>query len=147
MSDTAIVAICSAVASVLISIFTIVFTYLTNRSNNKHNKQIKETEIFYESKVNAYQEFMSVFGMYRADASWSNFQSLGEKSSNALLYANSEVRQQLLIILQFIASSPANHMPVQEIDKAYMKIVPLISEDLDATYKSINTKKSQIKSK
>ena len=138
MSDSSIAIICSSVVSVISVCVPLIATLISN----KHSKIMKELELNYENKVNAYKEFFCEYGKFVSVDSYANLQSLGESVSKALMFANAQVREKLLIILEYCANANTSYaIDIKNIKTAYMEVAPLISEDLSNSYNSFNNKK------
>ncbi len=138
MSDSSIAIICSSVVSIISVCIPLITLFLTN----KHSKNMKEFEITYENKLKAYQEFFSEFGKFISVASYSNLQLLGEKVSNALIFATPQIREKLFIILQFCESTNTTRaIELEIIEKAFLDVTPLIANDLANSKLSFNGKK------
>ena len=144
MSESSIAIICSSV----VSIISVCIPLFTAFINNEHTKKMKELELYQENKINAYKEFFSEFGKLRSVPSYANLQALGEKVSKAILFSTPEIREKLQVILEYCANVESKlAIQVKEIDKAYIAVVPLISEDLNKTIKFSNNTHKLSKSK
>lgn len=128
MSESYIVAI----ASSLTAIFAILAPVIVAIINNKHTKKLKEIELIYEAKINAYKEFLSTYGKYRALENYINLGNLGEATSKAMLYANSEIRNRLQVILDFASKKDSQKpLPISILEEAYNALIPLIYEEIN----------------
>ena len=138
MSDSSIAIICTS----FVSVISVCVPLLATLISNKHSKEMKELELKYENKVNAYKEFFCEYGKFISVSSYLNLQSLGEAVSKALMFANEQIRAKLLIILQYCAKAETiSEINRSYIETAYIEVVPLIAEDLANTYNVFNGKK------
>lgn len=138
MSESSIAIICSSIVSV-ISLFVPLLTLILS---NRHSKKLKEFELNYENKLSAYKEFFSEYGKFVAVSSYPNLQELGEKVANAILFANPQIREKLLVILQFCESTDTSKaLKFEVIQKAFMEVTVLIAEDLANSKLSFSGKK------
>ena len=145
MSDSSIAILCSSVVSVISVLVPLLITCI----NNHHIKKMKKIELEYENKINAYKDFFSEFGKYMANNNIGTLQSLGEKTSKAIMFSPKPIQKQFLLILTYCkhGGSGNNVINSENLNKAYINLVTLIAKDLKINKPSkrnrlINLKKS-----
>ena len=133
-----IVSIISITSATLITLANIIIPLIKFIFDTKKMRQQKELELFYENKVNFYKEFCTKFGIINTHAYEDNIQAFSESVSNALLFANEEVKLKLLEITSILGNYFVDKINSLNLLKTmYPEIINLIANDLAQSYKSI----------